>query len=56
MPRILSPNSFGFINAGDKDYSTLSRNRNSSARKSEYIDEYSQIKKNFVVLIDYFNQ
>ena len=56
MPRILSPNSFGFINGGDKDYSTLSRNRNSSARKSEYIDEYSQIKKNFVVLIDYFNQ
>ena len=51
MPRILSPNSFGF----ERDYSSLSRNRNSSTRKSEYIDEYSQIKKNFVAVFDYFN-
>ena len=54
-PKILSPNSFGFINGSEKDYSSLSRNRNSSARKSEYLDEYSQIRRNFVVLFDYFN-
>ena len=53
MPRLLSPNSFGFIN--ERDYSSLSRNRNSSARKSEYIDEYSQIRRNFVAVFDYFN-
>ena len=53
LPRVLSPNSFGFIN--ERDYSSLSRNRNSSARKSEYIDEYSQIRRNFVAVFDYFN-
>ena len=55
IPKLFSPNSFGFINGSDKDYSSLSRNRNSSARKSEYLDEYSQIRRNFVVLFDYFN-
>ena len=54
-PKLLSPNSFGLINGSEKDYSSLSRNRNSSARKSEYLDEYSQIRRNFVVLFDYFN-
>ena len=54
--RILSPNSFGFINGSEKEYSTLSRNRLSSAKKSEYIDDYSQIRRNFFVLFDYFNQ
>ncbi len=56
MPRLLSPNSFGFINGNERDYSSLSRNRISSTKKSDYIDEYSQIKKNFVVVFDYFNQ
>ena len=54
-PRILSPNSFGFINGSEKEYSSLSRNRNTSGKYSEYIDEYSQIKRNFFVLFDYFN-
>ena len=53
LPRVLSPNSFGFIN--ERDYSSLSRNRNSSAGKSEYVDEYSQIRRNFVAVFDYFN-
>ena len=53
MPMALSPNSYGIIN--ERDYSSLSRNRNSSSRKSEYIDEYSQIRRNFVAVFDYFN-
>ena len=53
--KLFSPNSFGLINGSEKDYSSLSRNRNTSARKSEYLDEYSQIRRNFVVLFDYFN-
>ena len=53
MPRALSPNSYGIIN--ERDYSSLNRNRNRSSRKSEYIDEYSQIRRNFVAVFDYFN-
>ena len=54
--RLLSPNSFGLVNGSEKEYSTLSRNRLTSAKKSEYIDDYSQIRRNFFVLFDYFNQ
>ena len=53
--KIFNPNSFWLINGSEREYSSLSRNRNSSAKKSDYIDEYSQIRKNFVVLFDYFN-
>ena len=53
--RIFSPNSFWLLNGSEREYSSLSRNRNSSAKKSDYLDEYSQIRKNFVVLFDYFN-
>ena len=55
-PRIQTPNSFYLMNGNENNYSSLSRNKISSARRSDYIDEYSQIRNNFIVLFDYFNQ
>ena len=52
--RLLSPNSFSLINLNGKDYTNLSRNRNSSAREGEYIDVYPSIRKN-IFLNEYFN-
>jgi len=51
--RVKSPNTFNYINGND---SYFSRNRNTSMRRNEYIDKYSQIKKNLDILFDYFNQ
>ena len=52
--RLLSPNSFSLINLNGKDYTNLSRNRNSSAREGEYIDVYPTIRKH-IFLNEYFN-
>ena len=53
--RAQTPSTFNYISVND-NYSNISMNRISSARRTDYIDQYSQIRKNFDILFDYFKQ
>ena len=53
--RVQTPSTFNYMSIND-NYSNISLNRISSARRTDYIDQYSQIKQNFDILFDYFKQ
>lgn len=53
--RAQTPSTFNYISVND-NYSNISMNRISSARRTDYIDQYSQIRQNFDILFDYFKQ
>ena len=53
--RVQTQSTFNYMSIND-NYSNISLNRISSARRTDYIDQYSQIKQNFDILFDYFKQ